>query len=313
MKKIKLRAFEIENKSIGKSSSGLLKNLQDKLTSSSTANERRMILNVEEDKPEEDLISYHASSNQVQFCTMLRIKPGKDVQHINETLFNKTSFTIAELHNTDVNATAIYKEHYYFGIFGDFLVTTLPGNITITRLQTYLNWYLDRLYEITPVISPSVSKDLSSIKSITVMDPVNETAIRELEAKADGKQRAVYNLPGIALDKVRGMLVDAKSLTDLELANLISAKLVIEFNKPKKSDSEALKKAYAAMLKPISDLDHVQIKTRDNKQLKKGSEILRTKVVDIDQTDKGNINENTLIQAMAIFISELTNEKKAAT
>lgn len=105
--------------------------------------------------------------------------------------------------------------------------------------------------------------------------------------------------------------MDAKSLTDLELANLISAKLVIEFNKPKKNDSDALKKAYAAMLKPISDLDHVQIKTRDNKQLKKGSDILRTKTVDVDQTDKGSINENTLIQAMAIFINELINDKKA--
>ena len=313
MKKIKLRAFEIENKTIGKSSSGLMKNLQENLKVSSTANERRMILNADEEKPEEDLISYHAFSNQVQFCTMLRIKPGKDVQHINDTLFNKASFTIAELHKTDVDATAIYKEHYYFGISGDFLVTNLPGNITVTRLQTYLNWYLDKLYEITPIISPSVSKDLSSVKSITVIDPVNESAIRELEAKDDGKQRSVFDLPGIAIDKLKGMLVDAKSLTDLELANLISAKLVIEFNKPKKSDSEALKKAYAAMLKPISDLDHVQIQTRDNKQLKKGSEILRTKIVDIDLTDKGSINDNTLIQAMAIFISELTNDKKAAT
>lgn len=102
-----------------------------------------------------------------------------------------------------------------------------------------------------------------------MVDPVNEQKLRELETKADGRQRSVFNLPGLALDKVKGMLIDAKSLTDLELANLISAKLVIEFNKPKKTDSDAVKKAYAALLKPISDLDHVQIQTRDNKQLKK--------------------------------------------
>jgi hypothetical protein len=309
MRQIKLRAFEIENKNIGKISSGLLVDLQEKLKASTTASERRMVLNAEEDKPEEDLISYHITSSQVQFCTMLRIKPGKDVQHINEKLFNKPSFTISELHNTAVDATAIYKEHYYFGVSGDFLVTNLPGNITITRLQTYLNWYLQKLYEISPIISQEASKNLSSVRSITVVDPVNESAIRSL--KIDERQRSVFNLPSLALEKVKGMLVDAKSLTDIELANLISAKLVIEFNKPKKSDSEEVKKAYAALLKPISDLDHVQIQTRDRKQHKKGSDILRTKTVDIDLTQNGRINENTLIQAMAFFINELSHEKKS--
>ena len=311
MKKIKLRAFEINNKNIGKSSSGLMQNLQDKLKASLTASERRMTLNAEEEKPEEDLISYHTFSSNVQFCTMLRITPGKDVQHINDNLFSKPSFTISDLYSTVVDATAIYKEHYYFGVSGDFLVTNLPGNITVTRLQTYLNWYLDKLYERSPIISPSVSKDLSSVKSITVVDPINERLIRNASVPAtDDKGRSVFNLPMLALEKVKGMLVDTKNLTDLELANLISAKLVIEFNKPKKNDTESMKKAYAALLKPMSDLDHVQIKTRDNKNLKKGSDILKTKTVDIDVTDKGNINENTLIQAMAIFINELVDDKK---
>lgn len=312
MKKIKLRAFEIENKNLGKSSSGLLSDLKEKLKASGAASERRMILNAEEEKPEEDLISYHTNSSQVQFCTMLRIKPGKDVQHINETLFSKPSFTIAELNSTVVDATAIYKEHYYFGISGDFLVTNLPGNITITRLQTYLNWYLEKLYEITPIIAPEASKDLSNVKSITVMDPVNESSLTPISPNLTGKGKSVFNLPSLALEKVKSMLVDAKSLTDLELANLISAKLVIEFNKPKKSDSEEVKKAYAALLKPISDLEHVQIQTRDLKHHKKGSDILRTKVVDIDLTQNGSINENTLIQAMAFFINELSNEKKSS-
>ena len=145
-----------------------------------------------------------------------------------------------------------------------------------------------------------------------MIDPINEKAIQQLEA-TPATQRNIYSIPGIVLDKLKSMLIDTKNLTDIELANLISAKLVIEFNKPKKDDSESLKKAYAALLKPISDLDHVHIKTRDNKLLKKGSDILRTQVVDVDLTDKGNINENTLIQAMAKFIKDIENETQTSS
>lgn len=312
MKKIKLRAFSIKNDNFGKINSGFFDALQNRLSISESANDRRMVINAEEEKPEEDLISYHTEASKILFCTMLRIKPGKDVQHINATLFSKKKFTIADLHETTLDTTAIYKEHFYFGVSGDTLVTTLPGNITITRLQTYLNWYLEELYEISPIIAPATSKELSDIKSITMIDPINEKAIQQLEA-TPATQRNIYSIPGIVLDKLKSMLIDTKNLTDIELANLISAKLVIEFNKPKKDDSESLKKAYAALLKPISDLDHVHIKTRDNKLLKKGSDILRTQVVDVDLTDKGNINENTLIQAMAKFIKDIENETQTSS
>lgn len=308
MKKIKLRAFKIENKKIGDSTSGLQKHLYDKLAASVTVGERRMVINADEENPEEDLISYHTVSNKVQFCTMLRIAIGKDVQHINGTLFNKPSFTIADLHNTELETEAIYKEHYYFGISGDYLVTTLAGNITVTRLQTYINWYLDTLYEITPVISTETAKELSNIESITVVDPVNASAVAaKPPPELDERKKSVFNLPRLAVEHVRDMLVDAKSLTELQLANLISAKLVIEFNKPKKGDPEEVKKAYAALLKPVSDLDHIQIKTRDKRTHKKGSDLLVVKEVSVDLTDKKNINENTLIQAMATFIAEISN------
>lgn len=310
MRTMKLRAFEITNKNIGKSSSGLIQNLQEKLKHSVETGERRMVLNSDEETPEEDLISHHSFSNNLQFCTMLRIAPGKDVQHINELLFKQPSFTIADLNSDKIDGVAIYKEHYYFGISGDHIVTTLRGNITITRLQTYLNWYLNQLYDISPVISNVVSKELSNVRSVTVMDPINGNTSSTSVAATSSTGRSIVTLSSYALNKVKDMFVDAPALSDVDLANLISAKLIIEFNKPKKNDSEAVKKAYAALLKPMADLDHVQLNTRDGKTHKKGSEILRTKSVDIDLTDGGYINENTLVQSMAAFILELENEKK---
>ena len=85
-KQIKLRAFEISNKSLSQSSQ-ILVNLKDKLDKSICVNERRMRLNSDDPKQEEDLLSAFQTNKNTLFATMLRIAPGSNVQHIDETLF----------------------------------------------------------------------------------------------------------------------------------------------------------------------------------------------------------------------------------
>lgn len=71
-----------------------------------------------------------------------------------------------------MNADALYKGHYYFSLSDNYLVTDLPGNITIKRLQTYLNWLVEQSYDISPCIEKSMAKHLSEIKQIIVQDPL---------------------------------------------------------------------------------------------------------------------------------------------
>jgi len=51
-----------------------------------------------------------------------------------------------------------------------FLVTNLPGNRKIRQLQTYLNWLLGTLYELTPMIDTVQVDSLRDIKNITFQD-----------------------------------------------------------------------------------------------------------------------------------------------
>ena len=151
-KQVKLRAFEITNSNISKSVQ-LATLLKQKLENSPSSNERRMLLSADDPKKEEDLISYFDTSKpNIVFATMLRIAPGENVQHIDDNLFKKQNFLISDLLNTKLNTSAIYKDHYYFLLSNRFVVTNLSGRTTITRLQTYLNWLLDELVEINPVI-----------------------------------------------------------------------------------------------------------------------------------------------------------------
>lgn len=306
---IKLRAFEITNTDINKMHSDVKDKLKSFLKNSKTVNERRMLLNTEDPQKEEDFISNFSKDNllmDVIFCTMLRVAFGNNVQHINTHLFEKPNFTIEELNNSTLDTDAIYKNHYYFALNNNYLVTNLQGNITITRLQTYLNWLLNDLYEISPLLAEEIVPSISDIKDIVVKD----TSIYPTKESENSTQRSSFDLGKIALNLIKNALIDSDKLSDIELEQMISARLVIEFKKPKKSDSESLKKAYSALLKPVSDLDNFEFVTRDNKKIIKGKQILRIKEVSIETTDSGLLNEAQLSQEMIRFIRDLENEKQ---
>ncbi|MGG4603148.1 hypothetical protein ACLPHZ_20645, partial [Alcaligenaceae bacterium Me47] len=126
-------------------------------------------------------------------------------------------------------------------------------------------------------------------------------------------KRSVFDIASYAMEKVKNMLTETEALSDHELSQMISAKLVIEFARPKKSDSEALKKAYAALLKPVADLENFSVRTRDDRVVAKGQDILRVKAVKIDLTELGRPNEQTVKQEMEKFLLELEHEKKASS
>lgn len=310
MAKVRLRTFEIINSDINKSQSDLGDKLRTHLTNSKEVNERRMLLNPEDPQQEEDLISdfgKNSKSPDPIFCTMLRVALGNNVQHVNNTLFSRQKFTIADLNSSIVDAEAIYKNHYYFAVNNNFLVTNLPGNLTITRLQTYLNWLLNELYEINPMVADEAMPELSQIKDIVVRDTIiNPSA----ESDGDTSKKSAFDLGAAALNYVIGALSDTKDLSTHELEQMISAKLIIEFRKPKKNDDDKVRKAFGALLKPVADLDNFEFTTRNNKKIIKGKKILRTKEVTIETTDSGHLIESQISQQMALLLRELDNERK---
>lgn len=302
MKKETLRAFRIENSDFLKSESGLHDLLMNKLTNSSSVEVRRMNISSAMSNPEQDLISYYdinTHSKGALFCTMLRIGLGNNIQSISETLLIKELFTLQEIKSEKLENGALYKSHYYFCILGDILVTNLQGNITISRLQTYLSWLLGELFEVTPMIEDSVARTISDIKQIVVQDPSSQKA-----------RVAEKSITGIGIAKVLKLMKVVKEVSEIELETMISAKLIVEFNKPSKDDSSSMQRVYGALLKPISDLENFTIVTRDNKSIVSGKDMLKTKVITVDTSEDGeNINEKNLFQEMLKYILEIQNEK----
>ncbi|HHE0255324.1 TPA: hypothetical protein ACOZ3K_002660 [Yersinia enterocolitica] len=322
-KDITLRAFEIKNPHISKASSDAKSILVSRLVEVKVAKDRCMILNNDDPNKERDLISYFKDSpaSKSIFCTMLRISSENDVQHITDTLFEKETFTMDDIETAHIDTSAICKNHYYFALNDDFVVTNLALNKTIIRLQTYLSWFTNNeLLEFTPLISPKDKTKLSDLKSIIVRDP-EPLAPSVPVADVGSEQHQINNLPAtteayktIRLGKkvieiIKNTISEASTLDDITLSQMISAELLIKFKKPRKMSEDDYKKILGAYLKPVSDLDNVTFKRKDNKTEVKGKDLLLTKSVNIETTQSGKIVEQQLLQEMSKFLIELGNEK----
>ena len=307
-KSINLRAFEIVNSSVTQAHSDLFQKLKNRLNSS-IVTDRAMLLNMsDKSSQEQDLISFYEAQDGLDmpvFCVLLRASIDDNAQHIDKALFKQNTFKIDDIKDNPLGPGVIYKRHFYFTAHKNPIVTTLPGNITIKGLQTYLNWFLNDLYEINPKINSKKISELSDIENIKVRDPIN--------AQSEGEHEKTHILTRmlrhLSREAVRNFITDTPNISEEQLEQMVSAELLLKFRRPKKNDPEALKKAYSAILKPVADLDNYQVKRRNSSTIRSGQDIVETTLVSIEKLEKKRINEQQLEQEMRKYIIEL--EKNA--
>lgn len=303
MKQVTLRAFYINSSDFIKSEAELSIKLKDKLDSRDKVDSRRMSLgNTTKDQ---DVLAYYEYPNEKSnliFGSIIRIALGNNVTHITDTLLNSKFFSLSDLQSDQLATSAIYKSHYYFFISDKFVITNLASNVTISRLQTYLRWLVDDFYELNPVIDQNQVRRVADIKKITMQDPIHHH-------KKDVSD-SQFLLKRIGTQALRKIFSETKNINDLELQSIISAKLVLEIDKPDKSNSATIQKFYSACLKPVSDLENILLTTRDNQNIITGKDLLKNKIVQIDMDEQGNLNEKNLSQEMHQFILELEHEEK---
>lgn len=304
-KKFTLQAYDIENEEIGKAYSDLQEKLKEKLEAREIADIRRMKLNPE--SPEEDLLSDFAITERYVFGVMWRISPAKEVPSIPEGLFKNPTIQIDDIQEQEKRISLICKDHYYFSLNKHFLVTNLPKS-RIKSLQVYLNWLLeavrgDKLYKFTPKVKTPDSTQLSQISNIVFADPTKKLKGKKKEEKIENAIK-VFKCAEDLLKKIVEEIPDFQQMLDNKI---LSAQLLVKFTKPRKMEEEDYEKLLGAYMKPISDADGVTFKLKNGKKIT-GSNILRTKNVEIEMIDDVRISEPALIQEMEEFLRELNSE-----
>ena len=270
-KNVTYRVFIIKNEELTHDATDLKDVLRTKLANSNV--ERRLIPVKEGDDSEKDLLGAFAPASNVEdaeyvYGVMMRLKPAKEFRALPDNFEQ-----LVELPETDllelqeVEGKTICSNLYHFMIRGKYLITDLPQIQTITGFQKYLSKLLvNRTYGFAPYLMRKELK-LKDISTVTFKDPLRPTPQDEGEN--------MFSLKKIVKGAIKFISPEVKKLSEIMDSNMVSAHMVLNFERPKKMDPEVYAKKLGAILAPIQDLDCVYF-TLNNGMKLLGSDLVFT-------------------------------------
>lgn len=270
-KNVTYRVFIIKNEELTHDATDLKDVLRTKLANSNV--ERRLIPVKEGDDSEKDLLGAFAPASNVEdaeyvYGVMMRLKPAKEFRALPDNFEQ-----LVELPETDllelqeVEGKTICSNLYHFMIRGKYLITDLPQIQTITGFQKYLSKLLvNRTYGFAPYLMRKDLK-LKDISTVTFKDPLRPTPQDEREN--------MFSLKKIVKGAIKFISPEVKKLSEIMDSNMVSAHMVLNFERPKKMEPEVYAKKLGAILAPIQDLDCVYF-TLNNGMKLLGSDLVFT-------------------------------------
>lgn len=303
-----LRAFSIEQNLPAGECIKLQEDFKAKYEST-VARARLLKLSSAQNDHEHDIANDAKFENNVVFCSLMRLDLDSNARNVPDDLLNENSFPFDFLHS-DAARSNIYKKHFYFCFNNRFVITTLPGNRTIGAFQTYINWLLasvDNPYVFNPLLRSNNIAKLSDIKKVIFNSSPVISQTSDNVSSTDNDASTQSRIISIGLEAIRFILNDANSLSDDELSQVVSAKLMLDIKRPKNMQEEEYQRKYGAIMKPVADGDNVQYELKNGKKIK-SREMEVTKPVKIELTDKGNFEEEQLRQNMIAFLREVDND-----
>lgn len=306
-KKLTLRAFRIENPNLTEAHSGMLGLLQQVLTAGSIAAQRRMTLNAED--PDRELLANFiwAPNNAYLFGMMLRVIPADTGGVMDEQLFNQPTITMADVNEGNPSQSQ-YKDHFYFAINNNFLVTNLAGNINIDRLQTYINWLLEsvrgeKLFQFTELTKLPDGVPLSDIKDIQFVGGGNIVSTTPTEGEQTTIAARLGNITNGILEQLLGN--DTANLEKIRANQLVEAKLVLKIKgKSKGLATEEYKRVMSALATNVTNDSGIVVRTKTGNKYT-GAAVKVKKSIIVQCVAPNRIVEEQLKQQMEQFLSEV--------
>lgn len=239
---------------------------------------------------------------------MLRIIPADNGGVLDESLFERPTITMADVNAGNAEQSQ-YKDHFYFAINNNYLVTSLPGNLNIDRLQTYINWLLEsvrgeRLFQLTEMTKLPDGVPLNQIKDIQFVGGVNTVAATPAETEQTTISTSLLdNVTNELLETLMGS--DAVSLHKIRSNQLVEARLLLKLKgKPKDMAQDEFQRVMGAIATNITNDSGIVVRTKDGNKYT-GAAIKIKKTVSVECIAANRIVEEQLKQSMELFLSEI--------
>lgn len=270
MKSITFRVFKIENTEKSIKSAQLRQALSERMETAKDIGKRLMRLNEKNPDSDSDVLSSFADAavSNYFYGAIMRFTLAKNVPAIPNDFLNLPEVKETELEvPKELKGKLLCRYVYHILITDDYIVTDLSKEYSITRLEKYINYLLfGTTYEFVPCIMSNVIK-LSDIKNIVFKNP----SIHRENLKID------LDLKDKIIEFVKQLFPTMDTLDEVMNDNIISAKMMLSFNRPEDMLEEDYENKLAYVLKPISDPDLVSIGMVKGREIK-GSHILFTEI-----------------------------------
>ncbi len=269
-KKVTYRVFTIQNASLSHDASDLKDELRTKLAQSNI--EHRLIPVNEADDSINDLLSSFfpatgAPDSGYFYGVMMRLKPAKGIKALPDDYMKLPELSEEQLKEIqEVAGKTICSGIFHFLIMGDFLITDLPQIQNISVFEKYINRFLgDAEYYFRPYLH---RKDLRLNDISKVVFKESFTPMPQNDNNPVSIQQPVRKL-------FRYISPEVKGLNKILASNIVSANMVISFEKPRKMKQQDYNKQLGAILAPIQNLENVYFTLQSGMKIQ-GSDLVYT-------------------------------------
>lgn len=185
-----------------------------------------------------------------------------------------------------------------FILNNNYLITNLTCLKNIDCFQTYINWLTEKergeqLISFVPQTTLPKDVPISSLRKLEFGD--NTKIVTDLNNQKETFSTHIKKLSNRLL---KALLKDSdySSLEDIDLEELISAKLIISVKRKSKDiDEDDFQKIMGTILKPLTNDSGITLIGKNGEKLS-GSDIKKVECFTIDKTSRGHINEAQLRQ-----------------
>lgn len=300
-KLVKARFFVVDkaNTNLSYNSAEVLDLLKRALDEKPKISDRQLILNKSNNDDESDILAHYEwnANNTYLFGLIMRIAPESSTGSFSPDVLNKEQCSIDELITKD-SINSICIDHYYFILNNEFLITNLTGLKNIDCFQTYINWLTekvrgDQLIAFVPKTTLPKDVPISSLRKLEFGD--NTKIMTDLNNQ---KEKVSTHIKKLSSRLLKALLKDSdySSLEDIDLEELISAKLIISVKRKSKDiDEDDFQKIMGTILKPLTNDSGITLIGKNGEKLS-GSDIKKVECFTIDKTSRGHIDEAQLKQ-----------------
>lgn len=269
-KKVTYRVFKIQNASLSHDALDLKDELRTKLAESNI--EQRLIPVNEDDNSVNDLLSSFAPATGAVdpgdfYGVMMRLKPAKEIKALPDDYMKLPELSEEQLKEIqEVAGKTVCSGIFHFLIRGTFLITDLPQIQTIFGFEKYINRFLgEAQYSFRPYLH---RKDLR-------LNDISKVVFKEPFAPMPQNDNNPVSIQQPVKKLFRYISPEVKGLNKILASNIVSANMVISFEKPRKMKQQDYNKQLGAILAPIQNLENVYFTLHSGMKIQ-GSDLVYT-------------------------------------